>query len=145
MQAEQLTVRRAEPSDADSVWRLARDFATSYTPDRATFDRTYPALLADCGALLLVATTPELGVVGYLLAHAHQTLYANGPVAWVDEVMVDERARRRGIGRALLTAAEDWAHAADARYLALASRRAAQFYLALDYEDSAVFYKKPLG
>ncbi len=144
MHAEQVTIRRAEPSDADSVRRLARDFATSYALDDAAFDRTYPALLAADDAFVLVAATPELGVAGYLVAHAHRTFYANGPVAWVDEVMVDERARRLGIGRALLTAAEDWARTADARYLALASRRAGPFYQALNYEDSAVFYKKPL-
>jgi len=32
-----------------------------------------------------------------------------------------------------------------AAYLALASRRAGLFYLALGYEDSAVFYKKALA
>ncbi|GAA1661347.1 hypothetical protein GCM10009744_63860 [Kribbella alba] len=37
-----------------------------------------------------------------------------------------------------------WAQSIGAAYLALASRRAGPFYLALDYEDSAVFYKKTL-
>jgi len=38
--------------------------------------------------------------------------------------------------------AEQWAQSIGAAYLALASRRAGAFYLALDYEDSAVFYKR---
>jgi hypothetical protein len=40
--------------------------------------------------------------------------------------------------------AEMWAQSTGAAYLALASRRAGPFYLALDYQDSAVFYKKML-
>jgi hypothetical protein len=40
--------------------------------------------------------------------------------------------------------AEKWAQSIGAAYLALASRRAGPFYLALDYKDSAVFYKKTL-
>ena len=32
----------------------------------------------------------------------HLTLFANGPVAWVEEAMVQTGSRRQGIGRALL-------------------------------------------
>lgn len=91
---------------------------------------------------MLVATRPEYGVAGYLLAHTHTTFLANGPVAWIEEVMVDQRIRRRGVGRALISAAESWACATGAKYVALASRRAGPFYLALGYEDSATFFKK---
>jgi hypothetical protein len=41
--------------------------------------------------------------------------------------------------------AENWARESGAAYLALASRRAGPFYLALGYEDSAVFFKKTLA
>jgi hypothetical protein len=41
--------------------------------------------------------------------------------------------------------AERWARASGAAYLALASRRAGPFYLALGYEDSAVFFRKTLA
>jgi hypothetical protein len=41
--------------------------------------------------------------------------------------------------------AEQWARSTGAAYLALASRRAGPFYLAVDYEDLAVFYKKTLS
>lgn len=44
-----------------------------------------------------------------------------------------------------MAAAEDWARDAGAGYVSLASRRAGAFYLALGYEDSAVFFKKGLG
>ena len=137
-------IRRARLNDAASVWPLAHDFATSFTPQRAPFDATFAALVDSPDTLLLVAETPEADVVGYLLANSHPTFHANGPVVWVEEVMVAESARRRGIGRSLMSVAEDWALETGAAYVALASRRAHDFYLALDYEESATFFKKTL-
>ena len=84
-------------------------------------------------------------VVGYLLATSHPAFHANGLVAWVEEVMVAEPARGAGVGRQLMAAAEAWACRRGARYVALATRRAAPFYRALGYEDSALYFKKPLG
>jgi len=83
--------------------------------------------------------------VGYLLANCHLTFLADGPVAWVEEVTVDEGHRRSGVGRELMGFAENWARESGPAYHALASRRAGPFYLALGYEDSAVFFKKTLA
>lgn len=58
--------------------------------------------------------------------------------------MVAERARRQGVGQALMTEVESWAQADGAAYVSLASRRAGDFYRALAYEDAATFFKKPL-
>lgn len=136
-----LHVRPGVLEDLDGVWPLARDFATSFRPERAQFEQTFRALLHSSSALILVAHLTER-ICGYLLAHTHHTFLANGPVAWVEEVMVDDRDRNQGIGLALMTEAERWGHKQDAAYVSLASRRAGGFYLRLGYEDSAVFYKK---
>ena len=53
-------VRAAQPADRERVWPLAHDFATSFQPERASFD----ALLAAPHKLVLVAETPQLGIVG---------------------------------------------------------------------------------
>jgi len=134
------TVRAANPADADALWTLVREFATSFVPERAAFDTTLPLLLGRDDVLVLVAE--DDGVVGYLLASEHPTFFANGPVAGVEEVMVAPAHRRSGVGAALMAAAEAWAAERGAGYVSLASRRAGAFYLALGYTDSAVFYKK---
>ena len=145
---QRIGVRPAGPGDRDQVWPLARDLATSYQVGRAAFGQSFASLLADATALVLVAEaggdTEGGGVVGYLLATSHPAFHANGPVAWVEEVMVAARARGAGVGRQLMAAAEDWARARGAAYVALATRRAAPFYRALGYEDSAVYFKKPI-
>ena len=139
-----MLIRPARIDDDEGVWPLAREFATSLRPGRAAFDATWPQLVGARHTLLLVAEMPEHGIVGYLLGNSHLTFLANGPVAWVEELMVDGQTRRSGVGRHLMEHAEQWARSIGAAYLALASRRAGPFYLTLDYEDSATFYKKTL-
>jgi len=83
--------------------------------------------------------------LAYLLGFRHLTFYANGPVAWVEEVFVRGQHRGRGIGRALMSGFERWAAARNCALIALATRRAAPFYRALGYEESAVYFRKVLG
>ena len=61
------------------MWPLAQAFATSFELERPAFERSYPAQLARADSLVLVATTPDLHVAGYLLASEHATFLANGP------------------------------------------------------------------
>jgi GNAT superfamily N-acetyltransferase len=136
-------VRRAGPGDADVVAGLAAGLAQSFAFSRAHFDISYPALLAEEKACMLVAADGG-DCVGYLLGFWHLTFFANGPVGWVEEVMVRHEHRGRGIGRDLMTAFERWAAARGCTIVALATRRAAPFYLALGYQESAAYLRKVL-
>lgn len=139
-----IVIRPARVDDGEHVWPLAQAFATSFTPEKTAFDATWPQLVDVPDTLLLVAETADGRIAGYLLGNSHLTFLANGRVAWVEELMVDESLRQHGIGRQLMEHAEQWARATGAAYVALASRRAGAFYLACGYDDSAVFYKKTL-
>ncbi|MER7501515.1 GNAT family N-acetyltransferase [Nonomuraea pusilla] len=141
MTADDLLIRRAEKGDADDVFALAREFGLTFRPEREAFDAALPQLLQNDDALLLAAVVGGR-VTGYLLGFTHLTLFANGPVAWVEEAMVRTGARRQGIGRALLEEFEQWARARGARYVGMATRRAPEFYHALGYEASATFFRK---
>ena len=123
---------------------LATAFATSFEVDPAAFKTGFAAVVDAPGACLLVAEA--LGaVIGYVLGFVHPTFYANGPVAWVEEITVDAALRGQGTGRRLMEAFEGWAGERDARLVALATRRAAPFYLALGYTASAAYFRKLLA
>ena len=152
MAAAPARVRPATAADADAVAGLAGGLAQSFTFSRASFDAHYPALLVAGHACLLVADADaDAGAdagsgecAGYLLGFEHLTFYANDRVAWVEEVFVRGDLRGHGIGRALMTAFEQWAGERGCALVALATRRAAPFYHALGYEDSATYLRKLL-
>ena len=148
MAAAPLRIRPATVADAVAVAGLAERLAQSFAFSRASFDAHYPALLTAGDACLLVAVTGADAAgedcTGYLLGFEHLTFYANGRVAWVEEVFVRGDLRGRGIGRALMTEFERWARRRGCALVALATRRAAPFYHALGYEDSAAYLRKLL-
>jgi GNAT superfamily N-acetyltransferase len=136
-------VRSAGPDDVGAVAGLAAELAQSFTFSRARFLSSYPALLAEDDACVLLAVDgPEC--LGYLLGFRHLTFFANGPVAWAEEVLVRREDRGRGVGRALMGAFEQWAAGEGCALVALATRRAAPFYQALGYAESAIYFRKLL-
>ena len=137
-------VRQAGPGDAGAIAGLAAELALSFPFRPEPFRVNYPALLADDRACLLLAADGT-DSAGYLLGFRHLTFYANGPVGWVEEVVVRHRDRGRGIGRVLMGSFEQWAASHDCALVALATRRAAPFYGALGYEDSAAYFRKVLA
>jgi GNAT superfamily N-acetyltransferase len=140
-----VNIRPAVLTDRADVWQLVRAFAETFQPEQNAFNVSFEKLLAANRSLVLVADESARGIVGYLMANAHVTFLENGPVIWVEEIMVGEQERRSGIGRSLMAGAEQWGRSFGATYIALASRRAGAFYLALGYEDAAVFYKKTIA
>lgn len=136
-------IRAAEPADADAVFGLLAQFATSYRPSRAPFDWNYRRLLEANGTDLLVAED-EGQVAGYALATRFLTLYANGFVAELQELMVDPARRGRGIGRALVAAIAGRARAVGVVELTVPTRRARDYYVALGFTETATFLKLEL-
>jgi GNAT superfamily N-acetyltransferase len=136
-------IRHAAPSDADDVAALAAELALSFPFSPESFRRNYPDLLTADGACLLLAVNDGASV-GYLLGFRHLTFYANGPVGWVEEVAVRGGDRGQGTGRALMAAFEQWAAVHGCGLVALATRRAAPFYRALGYQESADYFRKLL-
>jgi GNAT superfamily N-acetyltransferase len=142
MPSDSVEIRGARAEDVAKLWPLVQELAFSYRPERSMFERSFSELIERPDTLVLVAVANTSAVVGYLLGSYHGTFYANGPVAWIEELMVSESIRRHGVATKLMSSAEDWARTIPTAYIALASRRAGDFYLRIGYEDSATFFRK---
>jgi GNAT superfamily N-acetyltransferase len=144
VQVPELIVRSARLADADQLFPLVQQFATSYRPDRAAFDRHFPLLIAaehvDC-----VVGELRGQIVGYAVAFKLLTLYANGLVVELQELMVASEHRGRGIGRRLVEAILERARAAGAVEVTVPTRRARDYYLRLGFEETATYFKRKLG
>jgi ribosomal protein S18 acetylase RimI-like enzyme len=138
-----INIRIAQHADTEAVLALARPFATSFVIDEQAFHHAFLTLLVSPQAYLAVAETAQQ-LVGYVLGFEHYTFFANGRVAWVEEITVSEALRRQGIGKLLMQEFEVWAMARGCKLVALATRRAAAFYQALGYEESATYFRKLL-
>jgi GNAT superfamily N-acetyltransferase len=138
-----VSVRPAESTDADALLSLASSFATSFTVVAEQFGSQLGAVLSDPASVLSVAVT-EAEVVGYVAASLHPTLYANGPVGWIEELMVHPTHRRGGVGQLLVSTVERWAESRGAVMVSLATRRAVEFWSAVGYEASATYFRKVL-
>jgi N-acetylglutamate synthase-like GNAT family acetyltransferase len=135
-----VVVRSAENGDADAVFGLLSQFVVSYRAERVAFNRIFPELLLSANANLLVATSNEI-VVGYALALRLATLYANGELWNLQELMVDAEHRSRGIGRILLNRVIHNAREQGAIEVVVPSRRAGGYYLNYGFVEAATLYK----
>ncbi len=136
-----IEVRKATSADSDRIFPPVERFSASFNPERKAFDSSLLRLLRDDSVLLNVSEFRN-EIVAYCLAFDHYTFYANGRVTWVEEIMVREDLRGKGIGRNLMKAVEQWAFSRKSRLVGLATRRAAPFYSAIGYEESAIFFRK---
>ncbi len=137
----QIKVRPADVNDMNQIFELVKKFATSFTPNQKDFDTSFKKIINTDHALLLVALSNEV-VIGYLLGFEHFTFYANGRVGWIEEIMVAEEFRRQRIGKKLMDEFEKWIEQKNGKLIGLATRRAADFYKAIGYEESALFFRK---
>ena len=138
-----ISVRAAGQEDAESIFEMFSDFATSYRLDREAFDRTYSSLVSAAGADLLLAED-EHGAVGYLLACDMPTLFANGPVTELLELYVKPVNRNMGVGRLLVSTSVDQARDRGSVEVTVPTRRASEFYRAVGFELTAEFFKLKL-
>jgi ribosomal protein S18 acetylase RimI-like enzyme len=137
-------VRPAAAADADAVFGLLGQFATSYVPDRRRFDQHYPVLLEAADAHLLVVMV-HAKVAGYVLGFQLPTLYANGVVLTIQELVVDPAYRGRGLGRTLVEALIARGQDAGAVEVTVPTRHALNFYARLGFVETATYLKRPLA
>jgi GNAT superfamily N-acetyltransferase len=88
-------------------------------------------------------------LLGVLALHSMPLLHQTHDVAWISALVVAQRARGQGVGRALVSVAEEAARMLGCARMAVTSaeRRsdAHAFYLRLGYEHTGRRFVKPLG
>jgi len=138
-----INIRDAKADDVASLFPLVQDFATSFKVEKDKFEGAFQSLIENTDAKILVAKEND-EIIGYCLGFIHHTFYANGKVAWLEEIMIAQSHRRSGVGELLMKHFENWAASEGATLNALATRRASKFYEAIEYEASATYYRKIL-
>lgn len=115
-----ITIRAATDSDAEAVARLLTDlgYPTSATDVPG---RRARLTAGGRGAILLAVGD---GTIGLATVHVLSVLNRPRDVAWLTALVVDERARGQGVGRALVGAVESYARAAGCERLSVTTHEA---------------------
>lgn len=136
-------IRLAHAGDENAIFELVRQLGHAFEPDREAFDATIASYFAgeQPTVVLFVAEEPE-GLLGYALVTIVPLLSTNGPSAQLQEIVVDERARGRDLGTALVRAVEAECETRGVTQLTVASRRAGGFYDRLGFHESAEYMRR---
>jgi GNAT superfamily N-acetyltransferase len=143
----QVTVRLAQPGDANAIAALTVQLG--YDVDPASVSRRLARILAMTDATMFVA---EVG--GAIAGRVHAAITEHletDPVVTIGGMVVGERFRGRGVGRALMQRVEAWAAECGCRMVRLSSSMARtgahRFYEQLGYKHVKTQYAfaKPIG
>lgn len=124
------------------MFSLLAQLGEQYTPDRPVFDGAFVDSLQQADDHILFVAEDDGAVVGYALATIARLFYTNGDSAQLQELVVDEGSRGRGIGSLLVAEIERECLDRGVRQLTVATLRSAAFYERLDYRSTADFLKK---
>ena len=138
-----LSVRDARPSDAAPMANLCAQLG--YPADTDAIVRRLSRLEADPMVRTLVATLGD-DVIGLATVHLRNTINHERPLGQLTMLVVDEKNRTHGVGRALVDAAETWAHQQGCKRFvvttALHRADAQAFYERLNYKHTGRRYGK---
>lgn len=142
---DDVIIRPLAASDGDAVTQLITEFGPQRTPAPERMEavlRAFADHAAHVAAGSAASTVAELDgePVGVCTLEWQQPFWSDEIHAWLPDLVVAERARRRGIGRALVADALTRAHAAGATQLTLESGRtrtpAQALYRSLGFEET---------
>ncbi len=144
-----MTVRLAASGDFEAVTALLEGLGRARVTDatRGTVRGLFEGHLAGPDASHLVAED-EHGVIAFCSLHFRERLNYPTPDAWIPDLIVTERARRRGAARALLEEAEEralergcWALTLESGYRRTEAHR---LYAAHGMTDMGKYFGKAL-
>ena len=98
-------IRAADQPDVDEITRLC--IGLGYPVSRADIESRLLALRETDNRFIAVAPGHESKLLGWVAAE-HRLLLESGERVEIVGLVVDQSARRKGIGRALVSAVESW-------------------------------------
>ncbi|HXZ42406.1 MAG TPA: GNAT family N-acetyltransferase [Terriglobales bacterium] len=140
-------IRECRDTDFDQVFLLLKQLWPSKELDRIALSTVYARAIRGDAQHYICAIEDDR-VVGFCSLTLTNNLWQAGYLAHIDELVVDEQQRGRGIGRALLNAIVEVAVKAGCPRIELDSafhrKDAHKFYEAQGFENRAHLFSKVL-
>lgn len=138
-------VRPARPTDAAALSALLAELG--FPADETTTEQRL-SILECAGETVLVAAVDDIPR-GFASVHATPVLHRPTPVGRITALLVTSSMRGRGVGRALVQAAEDWSRQRGCALIEVTSNlrltTAHAFYHHLGFETTSMRFAKSLA
>lgn len=143
--ANHFALRQARPGDEEALARLLG--VLGYPTDAAAVPASLEAYDGPCSRVWVAVC--EQGVVGFLSFHAIPLFHEPGMLGRITAMAIDPAFQRRGVGRALVAAAEAFAVECGCASMEVTSgdrreKDAHVFYQALGYQSDCRRFLKRL-
>lgn len=142
-----ITIRRGQAEDEAALFGLARQYQTGREAiGRDEFSVVLDNVLRhrDQETNVLFVAEDDGKVVGYSLMTVSRLLHAPGLTAHLQEIVVDDASRGRGIGDRLMQANEHYCMGRGVRQLSASTARIGSFYNHRGFEAMGEHYRKLL-
>jgi len=151
-----VNVRTATATDREAILALVPRVSAASTPAHRSADETRAADLRAVGETLaaespdaaVLVAEDDTGLAGFVHLQTAIDYYSNRPIGHVADLAVAPAAEGKGIARALMAAAEDWARARGYAWIDLnvgpGNERARTLYERLGYAVEWTRYVKRL-
>ncbi|MFQ5547665.1 MAG: GNAT family N-acetyltransferase [Woeseia sp.] len=151
-------IREARPADSDAILALMPRLAAFDIPDSRTPEQLWQddakllrewtkGNVEEC--LVHVAENADGEILGFTIVRLRPEPLSHEPSGHLETIAVDDRAEGKGIGQALLSAAEEAARDRGAQTMTLnvisTNSRARRFYERSGYDGELIRYIKRIG
>jgi GNAT superfamily N-acetyltransferase len=141
-----IEIRTCAPADAIAVSGLLDELGYKVSTRQAA---EHIRQLTETGADPIFLAVADTDVLGLVASHICRMLQYEKPLLRVTALVVDGRARRRGVGKLLMQHAERFAAAAGCEAVELTSAvgrlEAHAFYRGIGYEANSLRFRKALA
>jgi GNAT superfamily N-acetyltransferase len=140
--SEEIVIRKVQVSDIDGIAPLCSQLGYPCTSEEII--GRINKLMDDDDHVIFIAADMEGNIVGWVHSYIYKLFYAD-KAAEIGGLVVDESARRLGVGRKLMNAVEEWARFKECVVAGLRSNskrvEAHKFYQDIGYEKVKEQYR----
>ncbi len=152
-----ISIRAYQSSDREFILALASRFSEFALPEWRSseeIDRTNTTTLEQAlqqttpGSAIFIAEAENGSPAGFIHLQTEKDYFNNKEYGYISDLAVDRAFEGRGMGRALLETAEDWARKKGYQLLALyvfaGNEHARQVYERYGFQQEVIKYVKPI-
>lgn len=136
-----MNIIELKEQDLEEIYALSVQLSDRSKIDKNVLKDSLHIMLTD-EHYLFFGISHDKKLIGYISGYIHTLIYANGKVAYIDEIVIDKDFRKNGYGKALISEFENRVRQHSVKFVTVSSRLVPGFYEKIGYEYVGIYFKK---